>query len=151
MLQARTEEQENEVLKILGLEEVCCHFPLNFGEVEEVGDLGIGFKSYNDRLYIDGDITFDQMAKVVDYLRKHGEQKPTDGVDAAKASEWSEASYKVGIQRVLDNPESYGLTKNLWKPSERQMWAIENAQMLLCGTEYNVAVCSLIEDLKKLK
>ena len=41
--------------------------------------------------------------------------------------------------------------QNRWKPSERQMWAIENAQMLLCGTEYNVAVCSLIEDLKKLK
>ena len=42
-------------------------------------------------------------------------------------SEWSEESYKVGIQRVLDNPESYGLTKNTRKQSE---WSEEDEAAL---------------------
>ena len=39
-----------------------------------------------------------------------------------------------------------------WKPSEDEMKALDNAQGVLCGTEYkyNEVLCSLIDDLEKL-
>lgn len=43
-----------------------CNSPvLNF-EKETSG----GYEDYDDRIYIDGDISFDTMAKIVDYLRE---------------------------------------------------------------------------------
>lgn len=29
-----------------------------------------GYEEFDDRIYLDGNITFDKMAKIVDYLRK---------------------------------------------------------------------------------
>ena len=37
-----------------------------------------------------------------------------------------------------------------WKPSKKQMNAIDAAQRELCSTEYNEGLCSLIDDLQKL-
>ena len=45
----------------IGLPETCNHFPMNpETDYEEECD---------DRVYIDGNITFDTMAEIVDYLR----------------------------------------------------------------------------------
>lgn len=65
MLQARTEEQKKKVLEIFGIQETCCHFPLDFDKETEGG-----YEEHDDRIYLDGNITFDTMAKIVDYLRK---------------------------------------------------------------------------------
>lgn len=68
------------------------------------------------------------------------------------SSELDEASYQVGIKRVLENPESYGLTKGNWKPSKEQIdsleYIIDNVQHLPYSC--NVAK-ELLEQLKKLK
>lgn len=69
MLQARTEEQKNKVLKIFGIQETCCHFPLDFDKETEGG-----YEEYNDRIYLDGNITFDKMREVVEYLRKENDE-----------------------------------------------------------------------------
>jgi len=69
MLQARTEEQKKRVLEIFGIQETCCHFPLDFDKETEVG-----YKECNDRIYLDGNISFDTMAKIVDYLRKENDE-----------------------------------------------------------------------------
>lgn len=64
MLKAKTEEQKDKIIKILGMQETCCHFPIDFDK----NDLW-GCDEFDDRVYLDGDITFDKMAEVVDYLR----------------------------------------------------------------------------------
>lgn len=62
MLRATTEEQKQRVLEIFDIEyKTCCNFPCD----PESDD----FSEFDDRIYLDGDITFDKMAAVVDYLR----------------------------------------------------------------------------------
>ena len=68
MLQARTEEQKKKVLEIFGIQESCCHFPLDFDKETEGG-----YEEYDDRIYLDGNITFDKMREVVECLRKENE------------------------------------------------------------------------------
>lgn len=65
MLQAKTEEQKKKVLEIFGIKETCCHFPLDLDK-----GMGWDYEEFDDRIYLDGNITFDKMAKVVDYLRE---------------------------------------------------------------------------------
>ena len=69
MLQARTEEQKKKVLEIFGTHETCCHFPLDFDKETEGG-----YEECDDRIYLDGNITFDKMREVVEYLRKENEE-----------------------------------------------------------------------------
>ena len=68
MLQVRTEEQKRKVLEIFGMQDTCCHFPLDFDKETEGGH-----EECDDRIYLDGDITFEKMLEVVDYLRKENE------------------------------------------------------------------------------
>ena len=65
MLQVRTEEQKKKVLKIFGIQETCCHFPLDFDKETDGG-----YEEYDDRIYLDGNITFDKMREVVESLQK---------------------------------------------------------------------------------
>ena len=65
MLQAKTEEQKKKVLEIFGIQETCCHFPLDFDK-----ETGWDYEEFDDRIYLDGNITFDKMAKIVDFLRE---------------------------------------------------------------------------------
>ena len=67
--------------------------------------------------------------------------KPGDELD--------EASYQVGIKRVLESPESYGLTEYNWKPSDEQIETLKYA----CGGNYvDLGILeSLYKDLKKLR
>jgi hypothetical protein len=69
MLQAKTEEQKKKVLEIFGIKETRCHFPLDL-------DKGTGwdYEEYDDRIYLDGNITFDKMREVVEYLRKENDE-----------------------------------------------------------------------------
>lgn len=69
MLQARTEEQKKKVLEIFGIQETCCHFPLGFDKETEGG-----YEECDDRIYLDGNITFDKMREVVEYLNKENEE-----------------------------------------------------------------------------
>ena len=66
MLRAKTKEQKQRVLEIFGIQETCCHFPMNWGDEES-----------DDQVYIDDNISFDTMAKVVDYLRSIQPKKKT--------------------------------------------------------------------------
>lgn len=61
MLRATTEDQKRRIVEILDMWETCCHFLFN-PESED-------FSEYDDRIYLDGDVSFDKMAAVVDYLR----------------------------------------------------------------------------------
>ena len=70
MLQAKTEEQKKKVLEIFGIQETCCHFPLDFDK-----KMGWDYEEYDDRIYLDGNITFDKMAKIVDYVRKQNNKE----------------------------------------------------------------------------
>ena len=65
MLQVKTEEQKKKVLEIFGIQETRCHFPLDLDK-----GMGWDYEEYDDRIYLDGNITFDKMAKIVDYLRE---------------------------------------------------------------------------------
>ena len=69
MLQVKTEEQKKRVLKIFGTHETCCHFPLDFDKGKDCG-----YEECDDRIYLDGNITFDKMREVVEYLRKENEE-----------------------------------------------------------------------------
>ena len=69
MLRARTEEQKKKVLEIFGIQETCCHFPLDFDK-----ETDCGYEECDDHIYLDGDITFDKMREVVEYLRKENEE-----------------------------------------------------------------------------
>lgn len=64
MLQVKTEEQKKHILNILSMTEPCCNFPLDFDKEDNEC-----YEEFKDRVYIDGEITFDKMAKIVDYLR----------------------------------------------------------------------------------
>ena len=68
MLRVRTEEQKKKVLEIFGIQETCCHFPLDYNN-----ERSWGYEEYDDRIYLDGDITFDKMREVVEYLQKENE------------------------------------------------------------------------------
>ena len=65
MLRVRTEEQKKKVLEIFGIQETCCHFPLDFDK-----ETDLGYEEFDDRIYLDGNITFDTMVEIVDYLRE---------------------------------------------------------------------------------
>lgn len=69
MLRVRTEEQKKKVLEIFGIQETCCHFPLDFDKETEGG-----YEECDDRIYLDGNITFDKMREVVEYLRKENDE-----------------------------------------------------------------------------
>lgn len=70
MLHAKTEEQKKNVLEIFGIQETCCHFPLDFDKKTDWG-----YEEFDDRIYLDGNITFDMMAKIVDYLREQNKNE----------------------------------------------------------------------------
>lgn len=61
MLKCNNESEKHLVEFIIGLPETCNHFPMDPNTDYE--------DEYNDRVYIDGVITFEQMAEIVDYLR----------------------------------------------------------------------------------
>ena len=62
MLKATTEEQKQRVLEIFDIEyRTCCNFPIDLDSQD--------FSEFDDRIYLDGNITFDKMAAVVDFLR----------------------------------------------------------------------------------
>ena len=69
MLEAKTEEQKKKVLEILGTQEAFCYFPLDLDK-----ETDWGYEEFGDRIYLDGNITFDTMAEIVDYLRKENEE-----------------------------------------------------------------------------
>lgn len=62
-LRADTKEQKCVVQSIVGLYDTCCYFPLNYSDEDN------DYPEYDDRIYIDGIITFDKMAEIVDFLR----------------------------------------------------------------------------------
>lgn len=70
MLQAKTEEQKKKVLEIFGIQETCCHFPFDFDK-----ETDCGYEEFDDRIYLDGNITFDMMADIVDYLREQNKNE----------------------------------------------------------------------------
>lgn len=87
------------------------------------------------------------------FLDEQGEQKPAEWDDEKKelkktSSELDEVSYQVGIKRVLENTESYGLTKRDWKPSDEQM---ERLKGTINSLPHQEVLYSLYQDLKKLK
>lgn len=69
MLRVRTEEQKKKVLEIFGIQETCCYFPLDYDK-----ETSCGYEECDDRIYLDGNITFDKMLEVVEYLRKENEE-----------------------------------------------------------------------------
>ena len=96
MLKATTEEQKQRVLEIFDIKnETCCHFPCDT-ESED-------YSEFDDRVYLDGDITFDKMAAVVDYLRACNPEKEVNRLEEGRKS-------------LRPRPH--------WKPSEEQMEAL---------------------------
>lgn len=63
MLKVSTEEQKKAILAMFD-PEVVRYFPLNFDR-----ETDWGFEECDDRIYLDGNITFDKMAEIVDYIR----------------------------------------------------------------------------------
>lgn len=60
MLRATTKEQKERVIEILAPKwKTCCYFPFNPDSEDD----------YDDRIYFDGNISFDKMAEIVDLLR----------------------------------------------------------------------------------
>ena len=57
------------MLEIFGIQETCCHFPLDLDKEKDWG-----YEECDDRIYLDGDITFDKMREVVEYLHKENEE-----------------------------------------------------------------------------
>lgn len=66
VLRADTTEKQNRILEIIGQDEIYCHFSLDSGK-----ETDCGYEDYNDRVYIDGDLTFNKMAEIVDFLSKN--------------------------------------------------------------------------------
>lgn len=66
VLRADTTEKQDRILEIIGQDEIYCHFSLNSGK-----ETDCGYEDYNDRVYIDGDLTFNKMAEIVDFLSKN--------------------------------------------------------------------------------
>ena len=69
MLKAITEEQKKKIIEIFGIQEPCCHFPLDFNKESDCG-----YETFNDRIYLDDNIMFDTMAEIVDYLREQNNE-----------------------------------------------------------------------------
>lgn len=67
VLRANTAEERKRILNILG-GDLYKTFPLDI-ETYENDEERLLPDIFNDRLYIDGNITFDKMAEIVDYLR----------------------------------------------------------------------------------
>jgi len=68
MLRATTEEQKRRVLEIFDIKyKTCCNFQIDLDSED--------YSEFDDRIYLDGDITFDKMAEVVDYLRACNPEK----------------------------------------------------------------------------
>jgi hypothetical protein len=65
MLKAATEEQRRHIEEILAPYHIYISWPLNFED-----ETDYGYEERVDAIYIDGDISFDAMAEIVDYLRK---------------------------------------------------------------------------------
>lgn len=66
MLRATTVEQKERVIEILAPKwKICCYYPFN--PDSEV--------AYDDRIYFDGNISFDKMAEIVDFLRACNPEK----------------------------------------------------------------------------
>lgn len=63
MLRVYTTKDKEQVLKLIS-PHCISNFPLNFDI-----DTETGYEEFDDRIYIDGQVTFDDMAKVVDYVR----------------------------------------------------------------------------------
>lgn len=66
VLRADTTEKQGRILEIIGQDEIYCHFPLDFNK-----ETDCGYEDYNDRVYIDGNLTFNKMAEIVDFLREN--------------------------------------------------------------------------------
>ena len=64
-LKAVTEEQRRHIEEILAPYDIYISWPLNFED-----ETDYGYEERVDAIYIDGDISFDAMAEIVDYLRK---------------------------------------------------------------------------------
>ena len=64
MLKAATEEQRRHIEEILAPYHIYISWPLDF---EKENDWG--YDERVDAIYIDGDITFDTLAEIIDYLR----------------------------------------------------------------------------------
>lgn len=64
-----TEEQINHILGLLEKEDIYCRSVQNFDSENEYG-----YNDYDDRIYIDGDITFDIMAEIVECLREQNKK-----------------------------------------------------------------------------
>lgn len=62
-LRADTEEKRRKVVELCDIKyDTCCNFPGTLDDEME-------YVESDDRLYIDGVITFDKMAEIVDFLR----------------------------------------------------------------------------------
>ena len=64
MLKATTEEQRLHVEEILKAHQIYYQWPLDFEK-----ETDYGYEDRIDTIYIDGDIPFDAIAEIVDYLR----------------------------------------------------------------------------------
>ena len=65
MLKAATEEQRRHIEEILAPYHVHISWPLDFED-----ETDYGYEERVDAIYIDGDVSFDAMAEIVDYLRE---------------------------------------------------------------------------------
>lgn len=83
-----TDEQINHILGLLEKEDIYCRPVQNFDSENEYG-----YNDYDDRIYLDGDITFGVMANIVDYLREQN------------AGEAFEQGYEKGAYYVLEQIE----------------------------------------------
>lgn len=63
-----TEEQARHIVGILKAADIYCDYPVLDGE-RECDDGPYPYVPFDDRIYLDGNITFDKMAEIVDYLR----------------------------------------------------------------------------------
>lgn len=69
MLKVTTEEQRRHIIALCDMRfETCCNF---HGELND----DLEYVECDDRIYIDGNITFDKMAEIVDYLRACNPEK----------------------------------------------------------------------------
>ena len=66
VLRADTTEKQDRILEIIGQDKIYCHFSLDSSK-----ETDCGYEDYNDRVYIDGDLTFNKMAEIVDFLSKN--------------------------------------------------------------------------------
>ena len=67
MLEAKTEEQMKHITEILG--DIYNESVLDYDR-----ETDWGYEEFDDRIYLDGNITFDKMAKIVDYLREQNKE-----------------------------------------------------------------------------